>query len=167
MNYGTRDQRAIRLGNLAEQFDHNLQIVEKFTLFSIVQNNRRNKNLFHQTNNHSVKETVSAFLTCNEANKLFSVNRCGVKVNAQTYKRYLKKELLAFIQRLFIQRRLFILKTRFLCKTMHHHIVKTLYKIFHKKHSILVLLKHVNFPPSLPPFPPHPPSSPDYYFIID
>ena len=39
------------------------------------------------------------------------------------------------------------IKTAFLYKTMHHHTVQTLYKIFCKKHLIHVLSKHMNGPP--------------------
>ena len=43
---------------------------------------------------------ASACLTWNGANKSFFVNGCGVKVNTQTHKRHLQKELLPVVQRL-------------------------------------------------------------------
>ena len=38
------------------------------------------------------------------------------------------------------------IKIGFLYKTMHHHTVRTSYKVFYKKHSIHVLSKHMNGP---------------------
>ena len=40
------------------------------------------------------------------------------------------------------------IKAGFLYKTMHHHTVQTSCKIFYKKHSIHVLSKHTDTPPS-------------------
>ena len=39
------------------------------------------------------------------------------------------------------------IKIGFVYKTMYHHTVQTLYKIFYKKHSIHILSKHKNGPP--------------------
>ena len=44
---------------------------------------------------------VSACLTWNGATKSFFVNGCGVKVNAQTYKQHLQRELSPVVQRLY------------------------------------------------------------------
>ena len=96
MNNGTRERRAIRSGNLAERFDRNPRLVEKFAYqdekdFTLevptnIQNNRvylqgkkdqvPDENLFHQKNKQSIKVMVSACLTCNGATKPILVNRC-------------------------------------------------------------------------------------------
>ena len=120
MNNGTRDRSTVISRNLAERFDRNPRLVEKFAYqdekdFTLkvptnIQNNRvyfkgkkdqvPDENLFHQTNKQSIKVMVSACLTWNGATKPFFVNGSGVKVNAQTYKRHLQKELLPAVQRL-------------------------------------------------------------------
>ena len=108
INNGTRDWRRIKSGNLAECFDRNLRLVEKFTYqdekdFTLevpknIWNNRvyfkgkknqvPDENVFHQTNKQSIKVIVSACLTWNEATKPFFVNGYEVKMNAKTYKRH-------------------------------------------------------------------------------
>ena len=128
MNNGTRDRRAIRLGNLAECFDRNPRLVEKcscqdeedFTLEvpTNIQNNRvyfkgkkdqiPDENLFHQKNKLSIKVIVSACLTWNGVTKPFFVNGCGVKMNAKTYKQHLQKELLPAVQRLYKHNWIFV-----------------------------------------------------------
>ena len=120
MNNGTRERRTIRSGNLAERFDRNPRLVEKFAYqdekdFTLevptnIQNNRvylqgkkdqvPDENLFHQKNKQSIKVMVSASLTWNGVTKPFFVNGCGVKMNAKTYKQHLQKELLPAFQRL-------------------------------------------------------------------
>ena len=75
MNNGTRDQRTIRSGNLADRFDRNPRLVEKFAYqdekdFMLevptnIQNNRvyfkgkkvqvPDENLFRQKNKQSIK----------------------------------------------------------------------------------------------------------------
>ena len=83
MNNGTRDQRTIRSENFTERFDHNPRLVKKFSFqgekdFTLglptnIQNNRvyfkgkkdqvPDENLFHQTNEESIKVMVLACLT--------------------------------------------------------------------------------------------------------
>ena len=124
MNNGRRDRRIIRSGNLAERFDRNRRLVEKFAyhdekdfMLEVPTNNEKNRayfkgkkdqvpdqNIFDQTNKQSIKLMVSACLTWNRATKPFFVNGCEVKVNAQTYKRHLQKELLPAVQRLYKQK---------------------------------------------------------------
>ena len=124
MNNGTRDRSTIRSGNLAEHFDCNPRLLEKFVFqdqkdFTLevttnVQNNRvyfkgtkdqvPDNNLFHRTNKQSIRVMISACLTWNGATKPFFVNGCGVKVNAQTYKQHLQKELLSAVQRLYLHK---------------------------------------------------------------
>ena len=160
MNNGTRDRRTIGLGNLAGHFDRNPRLVENFAyqdekdltleVPTNIQNNRiyfkgkkdqiPDENLFHQKSKQSIKVMVSAFLTWNGATKPFFVNGCGVKMNPKTCKRDLQKEFYlpfnAFIN----------IKIAFLYKIMHHHTVRTSYKISYKKHSIHVLSKQMNGP---------------------
>ena len=88
MNNGTRDPRTIRSGDLAERFDLNPRLVEKFAYqdekdFTL---DVPSKKIFHQKNKQSIKAMVSACLTSNEATKPFFVNGCGVKMNAKTHK---------------------------------------------------------------------------------
>ena len=121
MNNGTRDRRAIRSGNLAERFDRNLRLVEKFAYqdeknftlevltnipsdivyFKEKKGQVPDENLFHQKNNQPIKVMVSACLTRNGATKPFFVNGCEVKMNAKIYKRHLQKELLPAVQCLY------------------------------------------------------------------
>ena len=121
MNNGKRDRTITRSGNLAERFDRNPRLVEKFAyqdekdfMLEVPTNTEKNRayfkgkkdlvpdqNIFHQTNKQSIKLMVSACLTWNRATKPFFVNGCEVKVNAQTYKRHLQKELLPAVQRLY------------------------------------------------------------------
>ena len=83
MNSGTRDRRAIRSGNLAERFDRNPRLVEKFAyqdekgsmleVRTNIQSNRvyfkgkkdelPDENLFYQKNKQPIKVMVSACLT--------------------------------------------------------------------------------------------------------
>ena len=121
MNNGARDRRTIRSGNLAERFDCNLRLVEKFSYqdekdFTLevptnIQSNRvyfkgkkgqaPDENLFHQKNKQSIKVMVSSCLSRNGATKPSFVNGCEVKMNAKIYKRHLQKELLPAVQRLY------------------------------------------------------------------
>ena len=121
MNNGARDRRTIRSGNLAERFDCNLRLVEKFAYqdekdFTLevptnIQSNRvyfkgkkgqaPDENLFHQKNKQSIKVMVSSCLSRNWATKPSFVNGCEVKMNAKIYKRHLQKELLPAVQRLY------------------------------------------------------------------
>ena len=121
INNGTRDRRTIRSGNLAQCFDLNPRLVEKFAYqdekhFTLevptnIQNNRvyfkgkkdqvPDENLFHQKDKQSIKVMVSACLLWNGATKPFFVNGCGVKMNAKTYKLHLQKELLSDAQHLY------------------------------------------------------------------
>ena len=91
INNGTRDRRTIRSGNLAQCFDLNPRLVEKFGYqdekdFTLevptnIQNNRvyfegkkdqvPDENLFHQKKKQSIKVMVSACLTWNGATKPF------------------------------------------------------------------------------------------------
>ena len=158
MNNGTRDWRTIRSGNLAERFDRNLRLVEKFAyqdekdftveVLTNIQNNIvyfkgkkdqvPDENRFHQANKQSIKVMVSAFLTWNGATKPFFVDRCGVKImQRHTSDIYRKKFYLPFNAFIYI-------KVEFLYKSMHHHTVQTSEKIFYKNYSIHILSKHIN-----------------------
>jgi len=117
----TRKRRRSRAGMLADRFEKNPRLVEKcvfqdekdFTLEvpTNAQNNRvygkggkkdvPDDNLFHHMNRQSKKVMVSACLSWNGATKPFFVNSGGVKVNANSYKNHLEKELLSSISNLF------------------------------------------------------------------
>lgn len=83
----------------------------------------------------------SVSLTWNGATKLFFVNRCGAKVNAQhlqtIYKQHLQKELLSAVQHLCIHKDWI----------SEQCTIQTSFKIFYKMHSIHVLSKYMNDPP--------------------
>ena len=120
MNNGTRDRRTIRSGNLAERFDRNLRLVEKFAYqdekdftLEVATNIPSNivcfkgkkgqvpdENLF-QKNKQPIRVMVSACLTRNGATKPIFVNGCEVKMNTKIYKRHLQKELLPAVQCLY------------------------------------------------------------------
>ena len=165
MNNGTRERRTIRSGNLAERFDRNPRLVEKFAYqdekdFALqvptnIQSNRAyfkgkkdqvpDENLFHQKNKQSIKVMVSASLTWNGVTKPFFVNGCGVKMNINTRQQRHTSNI--YRKNFYLPFNTFInIKIGLLYKAMHHHTVRTSYKIFYKKHSIHVLSKLMNGP---------------------
>ena len=60
--------------------------------------------IVHQLNKQSVKFMVSACITWNGVTKPFFVTGKGLKVNANSYKKHLEKELLLDIERVVVKK---------------------------------------------------------------
>ena len=119
MSSGTKERRTTRAGELAERFGKN-RMVEKcvfqdekdFTLDIPInpQNSRvygsqtkseiSTDRLFHKQNRQSKKVMVSACVSWKGATKPYFVNDNGLKVNGQSYKKHLDKELIPEIQQI-------------------------------------------------------------------
>lgn len=166
MNKGTRNQRATRSGNLAEQLDHNPRLVGKCAIQdekdfmpevpTIVQTNRAyftERKIRYWTRISFTKQINNPSKWCYQLFRhvmgqsnhflLMDVEQKGM--HRHTKKIYRKNFYLSFNTFIYI-------KTRFLN-----------YKIFNKKHVIFVLSNHMNCL-SLLPSAPHPP--PHYLIII-
>ena len=110
-------------------------------------------NLFHQRNRQSKKVMVSACLTWHGATKPFFANDCGMKVNAVSYRRHLKKELLPAVERIFNNQNLIFIQdnaSSLLSNLVQDFLQQTLHSRFSKPQE---------WPPSSPDCNPL-----DYYF---
>ena len=172
MNNGTGIRRTIRLRNLAERFNRNPTLVEKFAIYdekdfmlevptNIVNNTVYFKgkkgqvpdeNLFHQTNKQSIKVMASACLIWNGTTKSF-FNGCVVKVNAQAYKLHLQKEILPVVQRFYVHKNWIFVQGN--APSHRSNLVQD----FLQEALSLSFIKTLGWPPSSPDCSPL-----DYYF---
>ena len=121
MNDATRKRRVERAGCLVETFERNPRMIERVVFqdesdfplqipinsqsdcvyFKDQKKDVPNKNLSHQTNRESVKVMVSAALVWFGVTKVLFVNKKGLKVKAENYRKHLKIELFPAINKIY------------------------------------------------------------------